>query len=341
MKSEAEFLNASAAARMLGISAKALRIYERQGLVEPVRTTAGWRAYGPAEMARAREVAALRALGLSLAQVARVLDGDATHLEAALASQQAALEHRIGELAETVAKVRSMRTELAKGASPAASDLQGLVGEATVAFELPWPWGGERFILREIRPLNYLTGPLGSGKTRLALRLAEALPDAAFLDLNRAADGAAAARAQLGADRALALRMDQALAWLAEDGAETTDDLIALVVEFVAERRTTLVVDLVEQGLNEATQAALMAYLRRRGPAARPLFLMTRSNAILDLAAVGPDELIIYCPANHSPPIHVTPFPGAPGYEAVASCLASPEVRARTEGMRAVMTQAH
>jgi hypothetical protein len=62
---------------------------------------------------------------------------------------------------------------------------------------------------------------------------------------------------------------------------------------------------------------------------------MTRSNVILDLAAVGVDEAIILCPANHSPPIHVAPYPGASGYEAVATCLASPEVRARTEGMRA------
>jgi len=53
----------------------------------------------------------------------------------------------------------------------------------------------------------------------------------------------------------------------------------------------------------------------------------------LDLAAVGAAEAIIFCPANHSPPISVAPYPGAPGYEAVATCLASPEVRARTEGV--------
>ena len=57
---------------------------------------------------------------------------------------------------------------------------------------------------------------------------------------------------------------------------------------------------------------------------------------ILDLAAVGPNEAIILCPANHSPPSLVAPYPGAPGYEAVATCLASPEVRARTEGVVAV-----
>lgn len=60
---------------------------------------------------------------------------------------------------------------------------------------------------------------------------------------------------------------------------------------------------------------------------------MTRSSAILDLAAVGPDEAIILCPANHSPPSFVATYPGAPGFEAVATCLASPQVRARTEGM--------
>ncbi|MBS0614400.1 MAG: MerR family transcriptional regulator [Proteobacteria bacterium] len=45
--------------------------------------------------------------------------------------------------------------------------------------------------------------------------------------------------------------------------------------------------------------------------------------------AYGPDESIILCPANHSPPMLVTPYPGASGYEAAATCLASPKVRAR------------
>jgi hypothetical protein len=48
---------------------------------------------------------------------------------------------------------------------------------------------------------------------------------------------------------------------------------------------------------------------------------------------VGANEAIILCPANHSPPTRVAPYPAAPGYEAVATCLASPEVRARTEGV--------
>jgi len=90
---------------------------------------------------------------------------------------------------------------------------------------------------------------------------------------------------------------------------------------------------MIEQGLDHATQEAVIAHLRRRGPDARPIFMLTRSSAILDLAAVTQDEAVILCPANHSPPTLVAPYPGAPGYEAVATCLASPEVRARTEGV--------
>jgi hypothetical protein len=90
---------------------------------------------------------------------------------------------------------------------------------------------------------------------------------------------------------------------------------------------------MIEQGLDQASQEAVIAHLRRRRPVGRPLFLLTRSCAILDLAAVGADEAIIFCPANHSPPMHVAPWPGAFGYEAVATCLASPEVRARTAGV--------
>lgn len=336
MNASAQFFSPSEAARRLGVSAKALRLYEQRGLVAPVRTAAGWRAYGPAEMARAAEIAALRALGLSLAQTARVLGGDPQGLAPALAAHQAALEAQASRLAQTLDKVRDLRAGLDRGQAPAAGELARLLGpsaEPVAAFDLPWPWGGERFELHDLRPLTYIVGPLGCGKTRLALRLAETLPGAAFLGLDRAADDAAAARARLDADPALKARIDGILAWLVEDGAAESAALLALLVGLEADGDGALVVDMVEQGLDEATQEALIAHLRRRGPGARPILMLTRSCAILDLAAVGPDEAILFCPANHSPPTRVVPHPGAPGYEAVATCLASPEVRARTEGV--------
>lgn len=334
MSSSAQFLSPSEAAKRLGVSTKALRLYEQRGLVAPIRTAAGWRAYGPGEMARAAEIAALRALGLSLAQVARVLGGNPQDLEPALAAHQTRLEEQVRQSTAVIAKVRSLRADLAQGHLPTAEELAGL-GISTgvrIAFELPWPWGGERFELRDIQPLTYITGPLGSGKTRLAQRIAETVPGAVFLGLERLENGTAA-RARLDTDLNLRARVDQTLAWLSEDEATISDALISLLVELEAAGPSAFVVDMVEQGLDQATQEALIAHLRRRGSNKPPLFLLTRSSAILDLAAVGSDEAILFCPANHSPPIRVIPYPGAPGYEAVATCLASPEVRARTQGV--------
>jgi DNA-binding transcriptional MerR regulator len=307
-------LSASEAAERLGVSPKALRLYERRGLVAPARTAAGWRAYGAAEMARAGEVAALRALGFSLAQVARVLAGDGEALGPALAAHEAGLEARRRELAAAAEQVRALRDRLAQGEVPSMAEVARLGAAApVVSFDLPWPWGGERFNLAELRAITWITGPLGSGKTRLARALAEAIPGAAFLPLERPPAPHAA---------------PGSLAWLVEDGA-TQSEALAGLLSCLETGDGVLVVDLVEEGLDEPTQSALAAWLRRRGPAARPLVLMTRSSAMLDLAAVGPDETLLLCPANHAPPMRVVPVPGAAGYEALASCLGSPEARAR------------
>jgi DNA-binding transcriptional MerR regulator len=327
-------LSPSEAAKRLRVSVKALRLYEQRGLVAPIRTAAGWRAYGPGEMARAAEIAALRTLGLSLAQVARVLGGNPQDLEPSLAAHQERLEEQVRQTTGAIEKVRKLRADLVQGQVPTAGELTDLSASAgfSIAFDLPWPWGGERFELRDIQPLTYITGPLGSGKTRLARRIAETLPGAVFLGLERIENGAMA-RAGLNGEPNLKSKVDDALVWLSEDGATISDALVSLLVELVADGPSALVVDMVEQGLDQITQEALIAHLRKRRSSKRPVFLLTRSCAILDLAAVGLNETILYCPANHSPPIRVAPYPGAPGYEAVETCVASPEVRARTQGV--------
>lgn len=324
------FFSPSEAARRLGVSAKALRLYEQRGLVVPGRTQAGWRAWSQEDMARAADIVALRALGFSLDQVARVMNGDPKGLEPALAAHQAMLEGRFRGLVATLERVRAMRDDLARGVTPTVRDLAGLArpaGPPAVAFDLPWPWDGERSELRDIRPLTWIVGPLGSGKTRLAMRLAEALPGGVFIGLDRQPPDR---------DPAPGERIAQALAWLVEDGAAPSGALSDLLAWIEADGPSALVIDMIEQGLDSPTQTALAAYLRRRGPGARPLLAMTRSSAMLDPAAMGPDEAILLCPANHSPPMLVAAHAGAPGQEVVASCLGAPEVRARTAGMVAV-----
>ena len=336
MSSSAQFLNPSEAAKRLGVSAKALRLYEQRGLVAPVRSAAGWRAYGPDEMARAGEIVALRALGLSLAQVARVLEGDSQGLEPALAAHQAMLETRLRELAATVEKIRGLRARPRPGPARRRWGTGAPAGAGrrlSVAFDLPWPWGGERFELRDIRPLNYIIGPLGSGKTRLAQRLAETLPDAAFLGLDRLAEGGAAARARLEADPALKSRVDQTLAWLVEDGASGVGrpDRPARRVGIrrpghPGRRHGGTGAGPGHPGGPDRPSAPPWA----RRAAAVPAHPLQRDPGPGSRGRRRGDHPL---PRQSQPAEPVAPYPGAPGYEAVATCLASPEVRARTEGV--------
>lgn len=330
MKRPEQFLGPAAAARQLGVSPKALRLYEQRGLMTPARSAAGWRAYGPEEMVRGREIVALRRLGLSLMQIGKVLAGDRQSLAAALDAHRIALEGDVSQLAQRLEKLDNLRAGLARGDQPVSGELVKLLHpdrEVYAAFDLPWPWGGERFELTDIRSLNYIIGPLGSGKTRLAKMIAGNLPNARFVDLERSGNSTPNA--------SVLARAERACNWLAAAGAVLSAPLRALVTELVTDD-AILVIDLVEQGLDQASQEALSAYLRQRRAGAPALFLMTRSSTMLDMGAVGPDETIILCPANHALPTYVAPYPGAPGYEAVVTCLATPEVRARTEGVIAV-----
>lgn len=92
--SSVRYSSVSGAAKRLRVSSKALRLYEQRELVVPSRTAAGYRSYGPDDMAQPAEVVALRKLGLSLGQVERTRGGQPELLKAALAMHQATLGRR-------------------------------------------------------------------------------------------------------------------------------------------------------------------------------------------------------------------------------------------------------
>jgi hypothetical protein len=287
-------------------------------------------------MARAAKVLSLRTLGLTLAQIASVLEAERQELQPALARHQAKLEEEIRRLAATVQKVSALRSHVMAGGilEPLVpSRLSRPVSRILVSLELRWPWDGEVFELRDIKPLTYIIGPLGSGKTRLAKAIADKLPGTVFIGLDRAADHAAEAEQRLAADPALQFKVDKARDWLLEHGAQPSHALTALLVALEDDKPAALVVDIIEQGLEEASQEALAAYFRRQKDYRRPIFMLTRSSSILDLRSLEADDAIILCPANHSAPTWIAPYPGSPGHETVASCLAKPCVRARTEGV--------
>ena len=336
MTSTCNEFTASEAANRLGVSVKALRLYEERGFITPSRTASGWRIYSAETMEKASAVVALRSLGLSLARIGQVMGQDSSGLEEALAAHEADLTGRAGRLAETIEHVRLMRSELARGAKPDFNGIGNLVAtppSPIAAFDLPWPWGGEPFELRSLSPITYVVGPLFSGKTRFSRCLADNVEGAIFVGLDRLETDENTIREQVRADPRLDARMDRALAWLGEDGATPSPALSVLLLMLEADEPAIPIIDLIEQDLDADTQRAFMAYLRRRGPTGKPVIAITRSSEILDLDAVGQHEAILHCPANHSPPFYVRPHSGARGFEAVATCLAPPDVRARSEGV--------
>ncbi|MBW8481586.1 MerR family transcriptional regulator [Actinomadura sp. PM05-2] len=62
------------AAAAAGTTPRALRFYEQRGLLDPPRTAAGQREYGPDDVARVRVVRDLLSLGLTVEDVRAVAD---------------------------------------------------------------------------------------------------------------------------------------------------------------------------------------------------------------------------------------------------------------------------
>lgn len=88
-------------ARRLGVSVRTLHHYDAIGLVVPShRTDAGYRAYSAADVERLSHVVAYRACGLSLGDIATLLDGDIADRAEHLRHQLDLLDERLGALGE-------------------------------------------------------------------------------------------------------------------------------------------------------------------------------------------------------------------------------------------------
>jgi phosphoribosylaminoimidazole-succinocarboxamide synthase len=127
------FLSPSQTARRLGVGVRALRLYERRGLVCPGRTQAGWRAYGPTEIERLHQVLTLKSLGLSLARITQLLGGRVADLPALLALQEDVLTARINDLQRARKSVQAARTKVSRDSRLSLEDLIDLVRETTMS----------------------------------------------------------------------------------------------------------------------------------------------------------------------------------------------------------------
>ena len=80
-------LTASDCARLTGVTVKALRVYERLGLISPARSAKGYRLYGQKELVRLNAIATLKSMGLTLAQIREAFDASSPRLSRVLRMQ--------------------------------------------------------------------------------------------------------------------------------------------------------------------------------------------------------------------------------------------------------------
>src|ERR1700761_4883591 len=105
-------------ARLGGVSIRTLRHYDETGLLRPaaVDPDTGYRRYSAAQLGQINRIMALKELGLSLAQIRRMLDGvTLDELRGMLLLRRAQLEHELDQhrnyLLGIEARLRSISRE--------------------------------------------------------------------------------------------------------------------------------------------------------------------------------------------------------------------------------------
>ena len=130
---QTEWLTPAECARRIGLSVRALRIYEQHGLIAPRRTGKSWRLYGPDDIARLNEVLALKSLGLSLSNIAGLLKGRPADLAQLLERQQEALRNVQDRAQRGLTTIGAVQAKIAAGAAVSIDDLIQLAKETSMA----------------------------------------------------------------------------------------------------------------------------------------------------------------------------------------------------------------
>jgi DNA-binding transcriptional MerR regulator len=110
-------------AKRTGVTVRALHHYDSIGLLRPSgHSESGYRLYSRDDVARLHGIQTLRRMGLPLADVAQLLDGDAAPLPAILARQIGTLDQQIAEAQALRERLGVMQMILAGGRQPEIDD---------------------------------------------------------------------------------------------------------------------------------------------------------------------------------------------------------------------------
>ena|GEM_PF-512837 len=123
------YLTVADICRRLGVSRKALRLYEAQGLVRPERTQAEWRVYGPEQIARLHQVLALKRFGFPLNRVAEILNDKVPDISSLLEVHEKVVKSELELLQRAARLLGAARAKLAAQGGLSTNDLIFLTKE--------------------------------------------------------------------------------------------------------------------------------------------------------------------------------------------------------------------
>lgn len=126
------YLRSAEVARRLGVSGKALRLYEAQGLLRAGRTPAGWRVYGPEQIGRLHQVIALKSFGFPLSRIAELLSGGLPDLAIFLELHEQVLRQEAKRVDRALRLLSVARAKLAEHGGLSSDDLMNLTKEITM-----------------------------------------------------------------------------------------------------------------------------------------------------------------------------------------------------------------
>jgi DNA-binding transcriptional MerR regulator len=118
-------------ARRLGVTTKALRVYEREGLVVPHRAQSGWRLYGPAHIARLHQIIVLRDLGLPLKSIKQLV-GSHSSLRDILRLQRETLKAQQDKIGRAIDLIEVALGQIDEGRDLSLDELAILTKETLV-----------------------------------------------------------------------------------------------------------------------------------------------------------------------------------------------------------------
>ena len=131
-----EALTIGEVAARSGLTERALRHYEAEGLIKPARTAAGRRFYVARDLAALAQVTAFKRAGFTVAQIRLLMDGKAD-LARLVEAQLETLKAQAGAIETAVRLLSSVRETLRAGGAPSAATLLELIktGEETMEHE--------------------------------------------------------------------------------------------------------------------------------------------------------------------------------------------------------------